>query len=67
MHPLRKAHENRYTKDIASTLFTVLRENHILEVLSIGFDGKKFRNIYHLAELLSYNQMTENLSLGNRP
>jgi ATP-dependent exoDNAse (exonuclease V) beta subunit len=62
---LRKAHENRYTKDIAYTLFTVFRENHILDVLSIGFDGKRnLANIYHLAELLSYNQMTENLSFG---
>ncbi|MBP9161793.1 MAG: UvrD-helicase domain-containing protein [Leptospiraceae bacterium] len=62
---LRKAHENRYTKDIAYTLHEILRENQILEVLSIGFDGKRnLANIYHLSEMLSYTQLTENLSFG---
>jgi ATP-dependent exoDNAse (exonuclease V) beta subunit len=62
---LRKAHENRYTKDIAYTLHEILRENQILEVLSIGFEGKRnLANIYHLSELLSYTQLTENLSFG---
>ncbi len=62
---LRKAHENRYTKDIAYTLHEILRENQILEVLSIGFEGKRnLANIYHLSEMLSYTQLTENLSFG---
>ena len=34
---LRKAHENRYTKDVSYTLQEILRENRILEVISIGF------------------------------
>ncbi len=62
---LRKAHENRYTKDIAYTLQSILQQNQILEVLSMGFDGKRnLANIYHLSEILSYNQLTENLSFG---
>lgn len=62
---LRKAHENRYTKDVAYTMFEVLKDNQILEVISIGFEGKRnLANLYHLAEILSYNQLSENLSFG---
>lgn len=62
---LRKAHENRYTKDVSYTLQEILRENRILEVISIGFEGKRnLANIYHLSEILSYAQLTENLSFG---
>lgn len=62
---LRKAHESRYTKDISFTLHNLLSENRIFEFLSMGFEGKRnLANIYHLLEILSYSQLTENLSFG---
>ncbi|HMW03928.1 MAG TPA: UvrD-helicase domain-containing protein [Leptospiraceae bacterium] len=62
---LRKAHEYRYTQDIALTLHNLLTENRILEFISMGFDGKRnLANIYHLLEILSYSQLTENMSFG---
>lgn len=62
---LLKAHQNRYLKDIAYTLQEILKENRILEVISLGFDGKRnLANIYHLSEILNNTQMSENLSFG---